>query len=120
MIDIKQEILDWYNSADESDQHDEITNYIWAEFYDELNTKDRVLKGSSTTALLPSGRAFIVKDDGGMDEGSYRSVVFEVEGTGEFFEVSGYYSSWDGTEWDDPTPHRVTPKEVTVIQYERA
>lgn len=44
------------------------------------------------------GLAKFVADHGGMDEGSDRWVVFEVNG--QLYKKSGFYSSYEGTDWD--------------------
>jgi hypothetical protein len=115
VTDISQEILDWYN-VNETDETAEHVYEAWEDFYEALSSKEHIAKYGYNTAVLPSGPAYVVEDFGGEGQGETRYVVFQV---GEqFFRVDGYYASWDGTTWEDPTPYEVTPKEVTVIRYE--
>jgi hypothetical protein len=118
VTDITQEILDWFNVNDTEEVSDSISE-VWDEFYETLSTKEHIEKYEWAHApVLPSGPAFLVEDFGGEGQGETRYVVFSV---GEqFFRVDGYYASWDGTTWEDPTPSEVIAKEVTVIRYERA
>ncbi len=119
VTNIEQEILDWYNEpmTDKEDHETEIDVSIWYEFYDALTTKASAEKYGHKTATLESGPAYTVEDFGGEGQGETRYVIFQV---GEqFFEVDGYYASWDGTTWEDTTPFEVAATPVTVIQYER-
>lgn len=121
VTDIAQEILDWWNVNDTGEEADYIGD-IWSEFYESLMTKERHESGNKysweTVPVLPSGPVFLVEDFGGEGMGDTRYVVFSVGD--QFFKVEGYYASWDGTTWDDPTPFEVKPVEKTVIEYERA
>ena len=121
VTNIEQEILDWYNVNDTGEEAETI-HEIWEEFYESLMTKAQHEAGKGyswqTVPVLPSGPAFLVEDFGGEGQGDTRYVVFSV---GEqFFQVDGYYASWDGTTWDDPVPYEVKPVEVTVIKYRKA
>lgn len=111
---IEQEIIDWHNSQESKDsvyfEEAEYLDFAWGQsdysFYDELY---------SNTVKLASGEAKKVRDTGGSDEGTHRSVIFSV---GEqYFEAEGYYSSWEGDNWDDINLKEVTPKEVKVIRF---
>lgn len=55
-----------------------------------------------------------VEQVGGEDEGSHYHVVFKCTKGSESFYLYclGYYSSWDGTEWE--SAYEVTPYEKTV------
>ena len=121
VTNITQEILDWFN-VNETEEVATNIDEAWEEFYDNLSSKEYVEKNAGnkwgTTAVLPSGPAYVVEDFGGEGQGETRYVVFSVGD--QFFRVDGYYASWDGTTWEDPTPEEVVAKEVTVVRYERA
>lgn len=121
VTNITQEILDWFN-VNETEEVATNIDEAWEEFYDNLSSKEYVEKNAGnkwgTTAVLPSGPAYVVEDFGGEGQGETRYVVFSVGD--QFFRVDGYYASWDGTTWEDPTPSEVVAKEVTVVRYERA
>lgn len=119
VTNISKEILDWFNepAEDESDKATHIDSEVWNEFYDSISSKAYIEKYGYKTATLESGPAYVEEDFGGEGQGETRYVVFSV---GEqFFRVDGYYASWDGTTWEDPTPEEVIAKPVTVIRYER-
>jgi hypothetical protein len=118
-VNIKQEILDWYNepAGSEEEKETSINSEVWEEFYWAITTKERADAHGTKTATLESGPAYSVEDFGGEGQGETRYVVFQV--ADQFFRVDGYYASWDGTTWEDPTPYEVEPREVTVIRYER-
>lgn len=113
---IAQEIIDWLNSGTDGEVWDTLDQEAWNEFYEELPNPSYSWHREKEGPALASGIARIVEDFGGEGQGDTRYVVFSV---GEkFYKVEGYYASWDGTTWDDPTPFEVRPKEVTVIEYE--
>jgi len=56
----------------------------------------------------------VVKETGGMDEGSYASYVFEI--AGRFFRKEGYYQSHQGYDWDGDF-EEVEPFELRVTDY---
>lgn len=115
-IDIKQEILDWYNENETGEKSDELDSEVWDEFYYSLTSKDYAERNpAATTATLASGPAYTVEDFGGEGMGDTRYVVFSVGD--QFFQVYGYYASWDGTTWDNPTPFEVEPVQVMVTEY---
>lgn len=69
-----------------------------------------------TMKFLPRvGEVEFVEHVGGEGEGDHTHVVFKV--SGKLFKLDGFYSSWEGTEWEDSV-YAVKPKEVKVIQYE--
>ena len=120
VTNIEQEILGWFNEPLQEEDHEtEISENVWYEFYETLSTEAHTKQFDwAKTPVLASGPAFVVEDFGGEGQGETRYVVFSV---GEqFFRVDGYYASWDGTTWEDPTPHEVVAKEVTSIEYVRA
>jgi hypothetical protein len=117
VTNITQEILDWYNVNDSEVEATEIDTEVWEEFYYALSTKQyKENYPNATTPVLPSGPAYNVEDFGGEGQGEERWVVFSVGD--QLFKVEGYYASWDGTTWDDPTPFEVKPKDVVVVRYE--
>lgn len=117
-INIEQEILDWFNDNEIDETKESIGSYVWEEFYGSLRSKDQVERTPSfTTATLASGPAYLVEDFGGEGQGVERWVVFSVGG--QFFEADGYYASWDGTTWEDPTPYEVEAVQVMVTQYQK-
>ncbi|WP_040828953.1 hypothetical protein [Nocardia jiangxiensis] len=62
----------------------------------------------------------LVESVGGMDEGSHRHLVFEVEFSDyrvRYYKKSGYYSSYDGTSWDGDL-HEVKPVKQNITRYE--
>ena len=123
VTNIEQEILDWYNVNDTGETADSVYD-AWDEFYENLMTKENYEKNKDkgyswcNTPMLPSGAAWLAEDFGGEGMGDTRYVVFQVGD--QFFRVDGYYASWDGTTWEDPTPYEVKPVEVTVIEYRKA
>lgn len=52
--------------------------------------------------------------DGGEDR--IRGCIFRENSTGKLYKISGYYSSWDGTEWD--ITEEVKAVEKIVVVYE--
>jgi hypothetical protein len=113
-IDIKQEILDWYNTNDTGETAEEFDE-AWDDFNESLITKEQADKHGWTTPTLASGPAYKVDEHGGEGQGDSLWVVFQVGD--QFFKVEGYYSSWDGGVYEDPTPFEVEPKQVIVTQY---
>ena len=117
-IDIQSEILEWYNTNEAGESASSVSSSVWSEFYESLTSKASAEKYGYKTATLASGPAYIEEDHGGSEgDGEIRFVVFSVGG--QFFQVDGYYASWDGTTWEDTEPYEVFPEEVTVIQYAR-
>lgn len=65
----------------------------------------------------------LVEDVGGEDQGSHRYLVFvaypiDKEYKAQWFKKIGYYSSYEGTDWEDHATYEVNPQERTVIVYE--
>ena len=81
----------------------------WAEFNEHLYSDE---------VTLPSG--LVVKDVeryGGEGEGDKLWVVFSVDD--QLFRVTGYYSSWDGDNWEDASLEEVEAYEVMVTKYRK-
>lgn len=58
----------------------------------------------------------VVERWGGEGEGDDIGFIFRWNE--EYVRIRGYYSSWEGVNWDDfPSITEVEPKEVTVTQY---
>lgn len=85
----------------------------WPDFLDELDG----WRNDPPELELPSGSAKFVKRYGGEGKGEKYWVIFSVGD--ELFKVDGYYSSWDGSSWDDAEMYKVEPVEVTVIEYRK-
>lgn len=116
---IEKELIDWHNAQEDKDSdYFEETEY----FYEAWGTSDYSiyehlypLGNTKPTIEIPSGKVQILRETGGSDEGSHRSVILTV---GEqYFEIEGYYTSWEGDNWDDATLTEVEPKEVKVIRF---
>jgi len=118
VTNIKQEIVDWYNEGlDEDDQITYLGSYSFEEFKDSLATKEYKEKNPAITVpLLESGPAFLVEDVHGED-GDYeaRYIIFSVGD--QLFQANGYYSSWDGDNWDGASPFEVEAYTETVTRY---
>lgn len=115
--EIEQEFMDHFR-REESITVDYFDD-IWSEYvYESLHTKEQIERSSYyDNLILPSGNVYLIEDFGGEGQGEQRWVVFSVGD--QFFEVSGYYASWDGTTWEDPSLTEVEPKEVVKIEYVR-
>lgn len=59
----------------------------------------------------------VVDQEGGEGQGDHAHIVFQVKDTGQYFRIDGYYSSYEGTDWDGELRevHRVTRE---VVFYE--
>lgn len=101
---VKQEIIDFTKA--------EYFEKAWPDFLEEL--KD--WSSTPPEVQLPSGTAKFFKRYGGEGLGEEYWVIFSVGD--ELFKVVGYYSSWDGSSWDDAEIYKVEPVEVTVIEYQ--
>lgn len=112
---LKQEIIDWFISdceykEDYVEEGEEVYfSSIWPCFNEEIY--------GSGTVDLPSGTAKTLEAYGGEGKGEEYWVVFQVGD--KTYRVDGYYSSWEGTNWDDAEPYEVKPVEVTVIKYKK-
>lgn len=116
MADIKQEIIDWFvNDYEYKDDFVEDGDTIY--FYKAWEGFQDAIWGSGTVELA-SGTAKTLTRFGGEGKGDTYYVVFQI---GEkIYRVDGYYSSWEGVNWDSAEPYEVKPKEVTIIRYEKA
>lgn len=85
----------------------------WPNFLDELDAWN----SEPSSLALPSGQAKFFKRYGGEGKGEEYWVIFSVED--ELFKVDGYYSSWDGSSWDEAEIYKVEPVEVTIIEYQK-
>jgi hypothetical protein len=123
---IKQEFLDLYNeqvekhnATPESDR-----SYYWYDA-DPADSFSEALVGTGDIeglydqigygdgVVLPSGKVEIVKQWGGGDGGDITAILGI---GGQYFQLTGYYSSWDGNDFND-TVIEVEPKEVTVVRF---
>lgn len=52
-----------------------------------------------------------------MGDGHEQGIVVKHEESGRFFKITGYYSSWDSSDWDEL--EEVEPYEVTKIRYRK-
>ena len=68
--------------------------------------------------LTTIGDVEFVDDFGGEGMGDHAHVVFKVVSTGKLYKIDGYYSSWEGTDWESEA-YEVKPVEVTNIEYQR-
>lgn len=69
---------------------------------------------------LIEGIELVYQEGGYEGEGDHVWRVFKVtEGTEElgYISLDGFYSSYEGTEWDWNSLQQVYPREVTVVQY---
>lgn len=74
------------------------------------------------TTNLSVGELSRVKAWGGEGEGDSIGFVAQltgVDGDIQYFEMDGYYNSWDGSDWSEADIVEVTPKLVTVTEYVR-
>lgn len=88
----------------------------WNDFCDWVDSK------TNDSPVPGLGVVEQVKEYGGMGQGDDLWVVFKVAepGTGHerYFRVDGYYSSYEGCNWEDASLAEVTPRVKTVIVYE--
>lgn len=110
---ITQEIIDWVVS------NEDFKNYYSypGEDAKHLDQVMEVFDSHGDGIEIPSGTVKFVDEFGGEDMGSQRWIVFRV---GEdYFQVDGYYNSWDGDNWDSAELVEVVPVERTVTQFMR-
>lgn len=74
-------------------------------------------EANSGTLMLPGvGQAeFVDAQFGSEGSGSEVWIVFNVKD--ELFKMTGFYSSWDGTDWNGYNIFRVEPEEVVMVIY---
>lgn len=98
-------------------------NYSIPEFdYEVLSELPWSMRGADDFVEAGGYKISVVADVGGGEgDGSERYVVFKfAKGNEEqYFRYTGYYASWDGTTWDDLTPHEVKAKQKTITVFER-
>ncbi|AXH49315.1 hypothetical protein HWB76_gp086 [Streptomyces phage Blueeyedbeauty] len=81
-----------------------------SEFYGEIR-----YAGKNGMELNGLGTAYSVDYEGGGEgQGENMWVVFRIGD--QLFRKYGYYSSWDGSDWDGDL-EEVEPYEVTVVRY---
>lgn len=107
---IQQEIIDWWNKENPEDE-DGPTEYLEAVLDDFEYRLDSGIRAIN----LDSGVARQVEQKGGEGEGEEYYLIFSVED--QFFKVEGYYTSWNGANWDSAEVEEVEPVEVLVTQY---
>lgn len=121
VTNIEQEIIDWYNENDTGESVEYVGSAL-DEFIESLSKKEdigKVLPYSGrevSTAVLASGPAYLVNDVHGED-GDYeaRYLIFQVGD--QLFRINGYYSSWDGDNWEDSDIREVEAYTETVTRY---
>ena len=59
----------------------------------------------------------VAAETGGEGSAEHIWIVFEIDGT--LYEKTGYYSSYDGTEWSYGTLSVVVPRQTIVTVYDR-
>jgi hypothetical protein len=101
-----QEELESWNDAEHGYRN------VGSALYDELFCWR---EGEVKSFDIASGTVTLVENHGGGEgDGEERWIVIKVGD--QFFEYSGYYSSWDGTEWDNEL-REVEPYTVEVTKY---
>jgi len=79
----------------------------------------RAYIAKDTQDFLTANNLSIVLSEGGHEgDGEHVERVFKYNGETEdtFFRISGFYSSYEGTEWDEDIV-QVYPHEVTITVY---
>ena len=108
--DVKLALAQWtqaeisWRSPEDWDE-DEID---WTEASWDLRSEDHAYE----TAF---GKLWVVDREGGSDQGSYAHVVFTVDGL-RFFRKTGFYSSYEGYDWDGSF-REVEAKQETITVY---
>lgn len=84
---------------------------------DERQTEEFAYEVSNSLHFLPTiGEIEFVEDFGGEGMGDHAHVVFKVVSTGKLYKLDGYYSSWEGTDWQDKA-YEVEAKPVMTTEY---
>lgn len=106
-----------YSPRPEEDEFEDLL-LDWYESWDAIG---HGLRESSGGQIIGGHRITTVEDHGGEGQGDERFIVFRVEnpdtGVVRYFQRSGYYSSYDGSNWEDGSFREVEPREVTRIEY---
>lgn len=110
--EIQQQFVDYFVKAENIDPEDTFED-IWHEYVHE--TLEMLDYRKDKPWFLPSGQVKLIEDFGGEGLGEVRYIIFSVGD--RIFRVNGYYASWDGTTWEDPTPEEVVAKEVMKVEY---
>lgn len=92
---------------------------------DDFEWRDFLSGWSSDTAWVRVGDSYCLKlvhsVGGGEGEGELVERVIKVSTHRDvlgYVQINGYYMSYDGTTWDDPSEFEIVyPKEVVVVQY---
>lgn len=66
--------------------------------------------------LIGVGEIEFVEDFGGEGMGDHAHVVFKVKSNGKLYKLDGYYSSWEGTDWESEA-YEVEAKPVMTTEY---
>lgn len=67
------------------------------------------------------GHLQVIDTTGGEGQGDHAHIVFKLtedDFTVRYYKVDGYYSSYDGVDWDGSDLYEVTPRERTITVYE--
>jgi hypothetical protein len=59
-----------------------------------------------------------VENEGGEGQGDHAHLVFETVRSGQLFRIDGYYSSYEGTDWDYESLREVKAVTREVVFYE--
>lgn len=81
---------------------------FWAEEHDELDIPE-------------FGKLSVIETVGGEGQGDHAHVVFKLVdavGSVTYYKVDGYYSSYDGVDWDGSDLYSVQKREKTITVYE--
>lgn len=110
---VTQEIIDWALSNDDFKSY-----YSYpGEDAKHLDQVMELFISYGDGIEIPSGTVKHVDEFGGEDMGSQRWIIFRV---GEdYFQVFGYYNSWDGDNWEGAELEEVEPFERTVTSYRK-
>lgn len=112
---VVEKLLEYYNEdlsrLENGDYYDDDGVSYFEEIADDLS-EDLYGTGIEVDGL----HLTLVEQFGGEGEGDEYFVVFTIQETGQFFRFDGYYSSFDGTNWEDTALREVqkTAKTITV------
>lgn len=71
-------------------------------------------------SLEKIGKIELKEDVGGEGEGDHRHIVYYLEDHDVFIRLNGYYTSYDGTTWNDISDlHEVFPQQRVITVFER-
>lgn len=85
-------------------------NWVWSE-----------LGELSNEPVQDFGTVDVVLQEGGEGQGDQYFIVWKLtdeNGDEYYFRADGYYSSYEGVEWDGAELRQVTPREKTITVYE--